>query len=231
MDDESSIVDDRLRLIFTCCHPALDIGARGAHAPDARRDDDRRDRPRVPGRRADHGQADRAGEAQDRRRSHPLPGAGRRRAPRPPTRRAAGRVPDLQRGLHSHRRRSARARRAVRRGDPARRAAVPADARRRRGLGAVGPDAAARRAPGGPRGSERDATSRSTSRTGRCGIGAGSARASQAGARRPPAAPGRVPAAGRDHGAADPGAGTPTRPTGRRSPSCTALWPCSTPRR
>jgi RNA polymerase sigma-70 factor (ECF subfamily) len=30
MDDESSIVDDRLRLIFTCCHPALDISARVA---------------------------------------------------------------------------------------------------------------------------------------------------------------------------------------------------------
>jgi RNA polymerase sigma-70 factor (ECF subfamily) len=28
MDDESSIVDDRLRLIFTCCHPALDMSAR-----------------------------------------------------------------------------------------------------------------------------------------------------------------------------------------------------------
>jgi RNA polymerase sigma-70 factor (ECF subfamily) len=30
MDDESSIVDDRLRLIFTCCHPALDPSARVA---------------------------------------------------------------------------------------------------------------------------------------------------------------------------------------------------------
>jgi RNA polymerase sigma-70 factor (ECF subfamily) len=30
MDDESSIVDDRLRLIFTCCHPALDLSARVA---------------------------------------------------------------------------------------------------------------------------------------------------------------------------------------------------------
>jgi len=32
MDDESSIVDDRLRLIFTCCHPALDMSARVALA-------------------------------------------------------------------------------------------------------------------------------------------------------------------------------------------------------
>jgi RNA polymerase sigma-70 factor (ECF subfamily) len=30
MDDESSIVDDRLRLIFTCCHPALETPARVA---------------------------------------------------------------------------------------------------------------------------------------------------------------------------------------------------------
>jgi RNA polymerase sigma-70 factor, ECF subfamily len=30
MEDESSIVDDRLRLIFTCCHPALGMPARVA---------------------------------------------------------------------------------------------------------------------------------------------------------------------------------------------------------
>ena len=30
MDDESAIVDDRLRLIFTCCHPALETPARVA---------------------------------------------------------------------------------------------------------------------------------------------------------------------------------------------------------
>jgi RNA polymerase sigma-70 factor (ECF subfamily) len=30
MSDESSIVDDRLRLIFTCCHPALEMPARVA---------------------------------------------------------------------------------------------------------------------------------------------------------------------------------------------------------
>src|SRR5262249_30733161 len=30
MDDETSIVDDRLRLIFTCCHPALELPARVA---------------------------------------------------------------------------------------------------------------------------------------------------------------------------------------------------------
>jgi len=30
VDDESAIVDDRLRLIFTCCHPALELPARVA---------------------------------------------------------------------------------------------------------------------------------------------------------------------------------------------------------
>jgi RNA polymerase sigma-70 factor, ECF subfamily len=30
MDDESTIIDDRLRLIFTCCHPALEMPARVA---------------------------------------------------------------------------------------------------------------------------------------------------------------------------------------------------------
>jgi len=30
MDTESTIVDDRLRLVFTCCHPALDMSARVA---------------------------------------------------------------------------------------------------------------------------------------------------------------------------------------------------------
>jgi RNA polymerase sigma-70 factor (ECF subfamily) len=30
MEDETTIVDDRLRLIFTCCHPALDMSARVA---------------------------------------------------------------------------------------------------------------------------------------------------------------------------------------------------------
>jgi RNA polymerase sigma-70 factor (ECF subfamily) len=30
MDDETTIIDDRLRLIFTCCHPALEMAARVA---------------------------------------------------------------------------------------------------------------------------------------------------------------------------------------------------------
>ena len=64
--------DDRLRLIFTCCHPALSRrGAGRADPAHARRPDDGRDRPRVPRARADDGAAARAGQAQDpqRRRS------------------------------------------------------------------------------------------------------------------------------------------------------------------
>src|SRR3569833_2628096 len=34
--EEETVEDDRLRLIFTCCHPALSAGARGARARRAR---------------------------------------------------------------------------------------------------------------------------------------------------------------------------------------------------
>ena len=44
------MVDDQLRLIFTCCHPALAVGcASGAHAADGVRTHHRRDRARVSG--------------------------------------------------------------------------------------------------------------------------------------------------------------------------------------
>ena len=145
-DEDSAIVDDRLRLIFTCCHPALDsAGAGGVDAARPRRADDRRDRARVPGRGADDGQADRPRQAQDRRRADPVSRARRRGAARPAARRSAGAVSDLQRGLLGDRGRAAGAGRAVRRGDPPRAAAVRADARRGRGLGATGADAPARR--------------------------------------------------------------------------------------
>ena len=47
--DEQTFPDERLELIFTCCHPALALEAQvGADAAHARRPDDRRDRPRLP---------------------------------------------------------------------------------------------------------------------------------------------------------------------------------------
>ena len=64
--DDERVEDDRLRLIFTCCHPALAAGGPGgAHAPRSVRADDRRDRQRVSHGAADARPADRAG--QDRR--------------------------------------------------------------------------------------------------------------------------------------------------------------------
>ena len=79
-EEDAPVPEDLLRLIFTCCHPALSIEAQVAltlaHARGAL---DRGDRARLPGARADHGAAARAGQGQDPRRAHSLPGAGRRR--------------------------------------------------------------------------------------------------------------------------------------------------------
>ena len=135
--------DERLELIFTCCHPALAIEAQVAltlrtlggltH---------RRDRPRLPGARADDGPAAGAGQAQDQGRRHPVPRAARPPAARPARRRAGRRLPDLQRGLR-------RPRRPGRRGALARAGAGRADARRARGARPAGADAAARRPPRG----------------------------------------------------------------------------------
>ena len=50
-DDENDfgVEDDRLRLFFTCCHPALPLrGAGGPHAQDPGWPEHRGDRPRVP---------------------------------------------------------------------------------------------------------------------------------------------------------------------------------------
>ena len=154
MDDESAIVDDRLRLIFTCCHPALGMPLHVALTLRALGGLTTGEIARAflvaeptMGKRIVRAKR----KIADAHIS--LPRAGRRGAPRPASRRAAGGVPDLQRGLRGDGGRSARPRRALRRGDPPRRAAVAADARRRRGLGAAGVDAAARRAPRRPCGS------------------------------------------------------------------------------
>ncbi len=63
---------------------------------------------------------------------------------------AGGRLPDLQRGLHRELGRSARPRGSLRRGDPPRAAPRRPDARRARGPGASGADAARRVAPRRP---------------------------------------------------------------------------------
>ena len=77
------VPDERLRLFFTCCHPALALEAQtaltlrclaGLTTPEVARAFLRADR--------DDGPAARAGQAQDPRGPHPVPGAGARRAAR-----------------------------------------------------------------------------------------------------------------------------------------------------
>ena len=81
-DDMSPIPDDRLRLFFTCCHPALAPEARVALTL-----------------RTLGGLSTAEVEAQDRRRPHSLPGAGRPRPARAAALRARRAVSRVQRGL------------------------------------------------------------------------------------------------------------------------------------
>ena len=78
------VQDDRLRLIFTCCHPALAPSAQVALTLRLLGGLETAEIARaflVP--EADDGAAARAGQAQDPRRQHPVPGPERRRASRP----------------------------------------------------------------------------------------------------------------------------------------------------
>ena len=143
--EDDGLEDDRLRLIFTCCHPALSADARIAltlrevcgleteqiahafltSAPDA-------------------GAAHRPGEGQDPRRAHPLSGAVAHGASRSPRRRPPRRLSRVQRRLLRVGRRLADAARPVGRSHPAGASAHRAAA----GTGSDGParaDAAARR--------------------------------------------------------------------------------------
>ncbi len=124
MNEESTIVDDRLRLIFTCCHPALEMPARVALTLRAL------------------GGMTTTEIARAFLVAEPTMGKRIVRAKRkiadahiPYRVPADDELPDLQRGLRGHGGRSPRPRGAVRRGDPPRGAAVPADARRRGGPG------------------------------------------------------------------------------------------------
>ncbi len=70
--DDEDVEDDRLRLIFTCCHPALPPGRAGrADAARGLRPHHRGDRARVPDRAAHAGAAHRARQGQDPRRAIP----------------------------------------------------------------------------------------------------------------------------------------------------------------
>ena len=131
----SSIPDERLALLFTCCHPALAVESRvaltlrevGGLAT-------ARDRARVPRRRAGAGPAARSRQAAGAGHGDPVPRPARSPPSRPRARRAARPLPRLQRGVRGDRRRGARAPRALRRGDPARQAPLRPDARRAGGI-------------------------------------------------------------------------------------------------
>ena len=140
--DDSGIEDDRLRLMFTCCHPALPVEAQvaltlrtlaGLTTPEIARAF------LVPAR--DDGQAADPREAQDHRGANPVPGARRTPSRRAAPRRARGDLRPVQRGLRRQRGRRADPQGPVRRGDPARTTIGRADARRARGARAAQPHA------------------------------------------------------------------------------------------
>ena len=143
--DDEELEDDRLRLIFTCCHPALrptrrsrSRCARSAASPP------RRSRAPSSSRRADDRAAHRAREGEDPRRAHSVPGAGARRAAGAARQPCCGSIYLVfNEGYSASSGRIADARRPVGRGDPPRPAARRVAARAR-GDRAAGADAAAR---------------------------------------------------------------------------------------
>ncbi len=137
-DDMSSIPDERLALLFTCCHPALAVEARialtlrevgGLQTPEIARAF------LVDGARARA--TARPRQAAPTRNGDPVPGTARPPAARTPPRRAPRPLPRLQRGVCGYGGRRARPTRALRGGDPAREAPLRPDAGRARGVRAA----------------------------------------------------------------------------------------------
>ena len=80
-EPEGPVRDDRLRLIFTCCHPALGRPAQVALTLRLLGGLQTRDRPRVPREREHDGAAAGARQGQDSRRADPVPGPPRPTCP------------------------------------------------------------------------------------------------------------------------------------------------------
>ena len=144
--DDSTIPDERLELIFTCCHPALAVEAQVALTLRALGGLTTEEIARA-FLVSEETMKRRLSRAKAKIKATAIPFAvpADRVLPGPLGGRAGGRLPDLQPGLP-------RSRRSRRRGDPAGAAAGRADGRRARGVRAARPDAAARLAPRGARG-------------------------------------------------------------------------------
>ena len=206
-------------------------GPGGADPAHAGRADHGRDRPGLPGQRADHGQAAGPGQAEDPERGHPLPGAARAPAAGAGAGRARGAVPAVQRGLLGHGGRQPGPAEPVRGGDPAGPGAGLADAGRAGGRGPAGPDAAARRAPG--RAAGRGWGPGHAGGPGPIAVGRGRDRRGRVdpGGRAAAGPAGPVPGAGGHRGLPRHRARPPATPTGRRSRRCTSSSCGTCPRR
>ena len=169
----------------------------GADAAAHRRAADARDRPVLPRVGVDDGPASGAGQEQDPGRGHPLPGATRRRAARPPPSGAGRDLPRVQRGLRGDHRRRSGPGRPVPGGDPPGPAAGRAHARRARGPRPAGPAAPHRVPAPGP--VRRRRRARTAGRPGPVALGPRPhRRGPHPGAGLPAAGPARaVPGAGR----------------------------------
>ena len=97
------VEDDRLRLVFTCCHPAIAQRRRWRCAAHARRPVDAGDRPRLSRAGGDHGAAAGARQAKIRDARIPYEVPSRELLPERLAGGARRRLPGVQRGLRPHR--------------------------------------------------------------------------------------------------------------------------------
>ena len=171
----SAIPDERLALVFTCCHPAL--------APESRvaltlREVGGLDDPEIARAFlvAEPAMAQRLVRAKRKIRGggDPVSRAARPPPPRAPALGPRRPLPRVQRGLRGDGRAEPRSRRSLRRGDPARQAARGAHARRVGGARASSPSCSSRTRAEPPASARTASSSCSTTRIARSGIVTGS---------------------------------------------------------